>query len=602
MKRSLGDIRCGAVSPWQASDWPANAAALTVLRAGEVVFPSSVNGIASADNDTVRRIGAVIDRLGGEGGAVEAVAKAGCEHSFGFRDVRSGHTVCVRDLCGVEPLYYVSRPGDFFAFASEIEPLLALPRVQCRLNRLKAALHLSGPGVNALDASMTFFEDMHRLPPGHSLIATPRGVTVHRYVSFEQGEAFRGASDAELSEELLMRLRRAVRKGADKAGLLLGGGLKSAAIAALACEDRSMRNKLPCWTFWPEDVPGWTWPDDPRPQVDALSHQLPLQVHRVGWKGSRLERGEDYYPEIRERPVWFYLREDEAEAMAGAEQAGLSALITGMGGQWLPIFRPPHPLGWSAMRDGGWRSLFVDRERQKHRPVREIGRLVRDHLLASLLPAIGSTRAPDRRRDRRSLLRESFAAETGLAEWVRDRVATLSRDFRENAYREMAHGGLQLHLENWAMLGRAHGLEFRYPLLDREVVDFCWRLPASYYLKGESQRVMREAMRGRLPETIRTRKRRLAAIVDWPYRKVQLHPRQRSRLVELQRHPALSAMVDLAPIHQVLDQFPTESALRRAMMSGGLKAAADLVTPGGIPTTVEYYWSFARFLDRNGFR
>lgn len=573
-----------------------------VLQPGELVFSAGVEardehgGREEAEHTKTALKRTFADR------SVSAAAWLGREHSFGFRDARDGSIVCVRDLCGVEPLYYVSKPGELFAFAFEIEVLLSLPGVGQRLNRLKAALYLHGSGLDALDSTMTFFEGVQRLAPGHYLVAKPSGITIGPYAKFDELEEFTGTSSSELSEELAMRLRRAVHTRRSGAGLLLSGGLKSAAIAALACEGRTALAKLPCWTFWPQDVPGWTWPDDPRPQVEELSRQLPLQVHRAGWAGSRHEQGEDYYPEIRERPIWFYIREDEAVALAGAEQAGLSALMTGMGGQWLPIFRPPYPLGWPALRHGGWRSLWFDRERQKRRPRREIARLVRNHLLAAFLPALGSGRRSGRHRDRRTLLRDSFVKESGLADWLQERVTTLSRDWRENAYHELIRGGLQLHLENWAMLGRIHGIEFRYPLLDPEVIDFCWRLPASYYLGGDSQRVFREAMRGLLPETIRTRKRRFASVVDWPYRKVQLHPRQRTRLMELQRHPLLSTMVDLAPIHAALDCFPSEAALQAALTSGGLEAAARLVTPGGVPTTVEFYWSLAQFLDRNGFR
>jgi asparagine synthase (glutamine-hydrolysing) len=540
----------------------------------------------------------------------EATAWRWKEFSFGMRDGQSGEVFCARDLSGVHPLYYCSRPGEYFAFAAEVEPLLALPGMERRLNRLKAAVYLAGVGWNALDASMTFFEGIHRLPPGHLLIATCAGVTVRRYATFHDVEELSRVTLAELSEELLARLRRAVQRRTDSAGLLLSGGLKSASIAALASGGLTQEAKLPCWSFVPVDAPGWTWPDDPRPALEKLKRKLAIEVHPVGWREWGMADDSGYYPEVRQQPIWFYIREDEMAAMAGAEQAGLTALMTGMGGQWLPIFRRPPGVAWAAIRSGDWRAIAFDGHAGGRRTAREAARLVKNNFLAPLLSSGVCSRlgirpwSPGRAApmERRSLIRESFLEETGAAEWMHDRAGKLAGDFRENAYEDLARGGLQLHLENWALLGRRHGLEFRYPFLDPEVVDFCFRLPASYHLGGDSQQVLREAMRGLLPEPIRTRRGRLASVTDWPYRKVRLHVLQRARLAELERHPLLSTMVDLSPIHQALDQFPCEANLQDTTSRCGLLEAARQVNPGGVPTTVEYFRSFAQFLDRNGFR
>ena len=583
---------------------------LALLNSGDVIFPGGrVLSAAGGDGEPVLGAQALPEAYRRDG--AEATAWRWREFSFGLRDGRSGQVFCARDLSGVHPLYYCSRPGEFFAFASEVEPLLALPGMERRLNRLKAAIYLAaGAGWNALDASMTFFEGIHRLPPGHLLIATSEGVTVRRYASYQNVEELSDVSPAELSEELLARLRRAVHRRADGAGLLLSGGLKSASIAALACEGLAEGTKLQCWAFVPVDPPGWIWPDDPRPAIEELKRQHAIEVHPVGWKEWGMDDDDDYYPDMRQQPVWFYIREDEMAAMAGAEQVGLTALMTGMGGQWLPIFRRPPGLAWAAIRSGDWRAIVFDEQGGRRRTTREVARLIKNNFLAPLLSSGVCSRlgispwsqgqtAPI---ERRLLVRESFLAETGAAEWMHNRAGRLARDFRENAYEEATRGGLQLHLENWALLGRRHGLEFRYPFLDPEVVDFCFRLPASYHLGGDSQRVLREAMRGLLPEPIRTRRGRLASISDWPYRKMRLHALQRARLAELERHPLLSTMVDLTPIHQALDRFPSEAKLQETAARRGLKEAAGLVNPGGVPTTVEYFRSFAQFLDRNGFR
>lgn len=572
---------------------------LASLRLGEGVV------LGAKDADALQIISETFLGVG-----AEAAAQCSDDCSIGLRHARTGELLGVRDRWGVHPFYYTFRPGVFFAFASEVEPLLTLPGMARRLNQLKAAIYLCGPGTDALDATMTFFEDVHRLPPGHYLVATPAGVSVRRYVSYAGAEEFARESPAELSEELLQRLRRAVRRRMAGAGLLLSGGLKSAAVAALAAETAGATQRLPCWSFVPYDAPGWRWPDDPRPTIGELAQRWPLDLHTVGWADSRMISQGEYYPEVRQQPRWFYIRDDEAAAMSEAERAGLTALMTGMGGQWLPIFQRPPGIAGAALKAGAWRSVLVDAAQGRRRTVRELARLVRYDLLVPALPAWVRRRFPEIARsrgrlavrvERREVILDSFLRETGAQDWLREKLSELDRDFRENALQDLWRGGLQLHLENWALLGRRHGLEFRYPFLDTEVVDFCLRLPARYHLEGDPQRVLREALAGLLPETIRQRTRRMAPIVDWPYRKLQLQALQRERLAVLERHPLLASMVDFHSIRRALERFPDEVTLQQALATGGLEAAARLLNPGGVTTHVEYYWSFARFLDRNGF-
>jgi asparagine synthase (glutamine-hydrolysing) len=56
----------------------------------------------------------------------------------------------------------------------------------------------------------------------------------------------------------------------------------------------------------------------------------------------------------------------------------------------------------------------------------------------------------------------------------------------------------------------AHGVEARLPFLDYRLVEFCLGLPEDYKLSdGWTKRVMREGLRGRLPERVRTRRDKL---------------------------------------------------------------------------------------------
>ncbi len=61
-------------------------------------------------------------------------------------------------------------------------------------------------------------------------------------------------------------------------------------------------------------------------------------------------------------------------------------------------------------------------------------------------------------------------------------------------------------LEILDKLAAWHGIQLRYPFFDRRLIEFCLSLPAELKLQqGWTRYVLRESMRGLLPEVIRTR-------------------------------------------------------------------------------------------------
>jgi asparagine synthase (glutamine-hydrolysing) len=151
-------------------------------------------------------------------------------------DARRRRVVLARDRFGIKPLYYRSE-GGLLSFASELK---ALPRGDVDLDALTAFL-----AFNSIPAPLSIWRGTSKLPAGHLLVwegaVEPR---VERYarVAPAPADELRTEDEAELAEELRARLRDSVRAHliADvPVGVLLSGGVDSAALAALAALETS---------------------------------------------------------------------------------------------------------------------------------------------------------------------------------------------------------------------------------------------------------------------------------------------------------------------------------------------------------------------------
>ena len=106
----------------------------------------------------------------------------------------------------------------------------------------------------------------------------------------------------------------------------------------------------------------------------------------------------------------------------------------------------------------------------------------------------------------------------------------------------------------------AHSIEARVPFLDHRLVELAFRLPAETKVRGaDTKRLLREAMRGVLPEPIRTRRDKLGFRAD---------PGAAARFA-LARREALAANV--APVEEAwFDPAAVRAFIDAAQVDPGL--------------------------------
>jgi asparagine synthase (glutamine-hydrolysing) len=153
------------------------------------------------------------------------------DFTFSIWDEQAGLLYCFRDRMGVKPFYYVSSPS-FFAFASEIKALLALPFIKKELNNEKIADYLLW---FATEEKATFFKDIYRLRPSHYLIVSNDKVLERKY--WEPGQIqLSTRSFEENSESFFHIFKDAVSLRLPKEGAIgsfLSGGIDSSSIVCM---------------------------------------------------------------------------------------------------------------------------------------------------------------------------------------------------------------------------------------------------------------------------------------------------------------------------------------------------------------------------------
>ncbi len=425
------------------------------------------------------------------------------DYAFAVWDARKRTLFCARDHAGARPFYYAFPPSGF-VFASAVEAVLAMPGVSGALDEATVASFLTGSGWNT--TTRTFFKEVRKLPPGHTLTIEgdpfpgdgPR-TRIERYWRPERTPAARPASDDAHAEELLDLYARAVkdRLCGGPVGVHLSGGLDSSSIAVLTARELRRRGRPPPPAFsWLPALDGET----PAPAhakeyalIDAVCAQEDLQVsHCALTPGDVLAvlRRDGAFPGV-------YVQMNEEAVQRCAAESGVRVLLSGWGGDEGVSFNG-RGLHEQLLLGGRWLRLAAECRAGPH-PFRT---------LAQVALSLAHPRLPihlHRRLRGKEPRRRRWLIDPAFARRAKPLPVEVFRSIgvRRTQTRLLRSGLLSQRIEGWAASGARHGLEYRYPLLDRRLLEFALGLPPEQFRRGRWSRwLMRHALDGVLPPEI----------------------------------------------------------------------------------------------------
>src|SRR3954464_9042664 len=167
--------------------------------------------------------------------------------AFALWDSKRRRLLATRDHLGQKPLYY-TYGANGFACASEIKSLLEVTSSRPKMNLAALDQYFA---LRVIDAPLSMFEGVHKLPPGHSLVLEagqpPR---IERYWRLEQEPQLTG-SEEQLCDELEARIEQALRLHLVSdvpVGAFLSGGMDSSLLVAMLARKLGVR-ELPTFTM-----------------------------------------------------------------------------------------------------------------------------------------------------------------------------------------------------------------------------------------------------------------------------------------------------------------------------------------------------------------
>jgi asparagine synthase (glutamine-hydrolysing) len=433
--------------------------------------------------------------------------------AFAIWDSRAQRLLLVRDRLGIKPLYW-SRVGDLLLFGSEIKALLASGLVRTEANTAVLPELLSTRYVSGTD---TLFVGVHKLLPGHSLVFERGDVRVRQFWDIPMASA-EAAPPAPLNvvrrfRELLEESVR-LRLMADvPLGMFLSGGIDSSAIAALMARlvDRPIKTFSVGFAERAFNELGYA--REVANAVGAEAHEVVIDDRDFFGALPRLVWHEDE-PIAHPSSVPLYF-------VSKLAREHVTVVLTGEGSDELLAGYGKYPrIQWN------WRAGTVYE--------RMLPRAVRGFLADRVVPAMpGRAGRMARRsflameRTPEALFLDNFAAIT-----LADQRRLLGGALRASATPTQAYGSsmhwferppagsslltrllyadMKTYLVELLMkqdqMSMATSIESRVPFLDHKLVEFASTVPETWKLSGfTTKRVLREAMKGVLPQSILTR-------------------------------------------------------------------------------------------------
>jgi asparagine synthase (glutamine-hydrolysing) len=438
------------------------------------------------------------------------------DYCFAIWDIKQQSLFLGRDHFGTHQVFFYRGPSHF-VFSSSLEGVLAWPDLPIELDQL--ALAASMTLVPFTDYSQTPYKNVHLLQPAHRMTVKNGRLEQRKYWSLKDIPDIRFSSDDEYIEGFQETFAKAVAcrlRSSKPVGVMMSGGIDSSSVAVEAASQLA-RNGQELESFTSVPCPEASTIVTPREFGDegALASTI---AQKAGNIRSNLVTARNKSPLTAIDQAVSALRHPQFSAsnsnwlLSICEEIRAKNLGSVLVGQYGNA-----TISWVGNRSNYLRNLLSQRQWSTY--LHEIQAFrnqlqlslpgsMRSLVIAPMVPHQWFSRLYDMRVGpepwkRYSPINPGFAKRLGLRQIASEKGVFDKNPHNPDYRKHFIHGGQFSMIAIGASLAAPFGLGWRDPTADKRVLEFCFGIPESQYVRnGESRRLIRRAMKGRLPPEV----------------------------------------------------------------------------------------------------
>jgi asparagine synthase (glutamine-hydrolysing) len=425
---------------------------------------------------------------------------------FAIFDLKKRRLFCARDRFGIKPFYYIF-DRERFVFGSEIKALLTYAKIERKPNDPLVYDYLAYGHLDHTDE--TFFQNVRQLPAAHFLLLEGNELNIRRYWDIDPSQKLSpGAEAVNQFSELFEDAVRIHLRSDVTIGSCLSGGLDSSSIVCVANKLLFADHVVPAELIGAQQKTFSSCFEDPR--FDERKHIEEILTVTSAESNYTFPTAQGLMEDLphliwhQDEPFGSTSIYAQWRVMKLAAERGVRVMLDGQGGdELLAGYHPYFDTYWGTLLGTGRLSLLLNEWSAYHRLYGASPMRLLQHTLFAVTP--DSIRRAVRAKRSAPGIHPEFAAQFRQRH-PQENTAFTGNRFAKRLHQEISRTNLPglLHYEDRNSM--AHSIEARVPFLDYRLVEFAFSLPDEEKIRdGSTKAVLRNSMKGVLPEKIRTR-------------------------------------------------------------------------------------------------
>ncbi|MFP4046499.1 MAG: asparagine synthase-related protein [Bacteroidales bacterium] len=481
--------------------------------------------------------------------------------AFAIWDKNKNELFCARDHIGFKPFHYYL-DNQQFIFGTEKKHIVHHPGVDTTINERYIADALST--LKSANTE-TFYKFILKLPPAHYLVVTPESVYTKRYWDLNPNFELKLNSEEEYIEQFIEKMNEAVRcrlRSAYETGAELSGGIDSSAVTGFAAqyaELQSFSHTLPDWAM-DKHFPY----EDERKFIKQVNDFCKIKKHHFitgEEKGilTSLKEGVRLHDGILQSNLSLV-----SDALyERAQKQNVRTLLSGFGGDELVSYK------------GGGLFQELIYHHQYLKLIKELR--YQQNKLKAIKNTAGSILAAYQYKIKKlsgnppvyktpkwahdiyeALFLDSkfFEAQNLSERFYQNKKLPNDPDIRMRQYRRFHYSYFPARLENCYIAAQSRKIEYRYPLLDKRLLEFYLSLPPEMKVKkGWGRYILRKSMEGLLPHDIQWRNDKVGNTVPGVNIRLNKDYEKIKELIQRGRKSDIKHYIDYEKALEMLDKI-----------------------------------------------